>query len=108
MDRKALIYLSLTLVLIPFLAQGIEFPNPFEYDTIQELVDDIINLIFILSWILAPLMIIIGAFYIMSSGGDPSRRQTGIKIIQYALIGAGMILGAKLIVWFIREFLSGA
>ena len=45
--------------------------------------------------ILGPLLIIIGAFYIMSALGDPEKIKIGRNIIIYTLVGFLIILIAK-------------
>ena len=48
--------------------------------------------------IFLPLMIIIGGFYILTGGGNPGQRATGMKIIQGTLVGLAITVGAFLIV----------
>ena len=61
--------------------------------------DDLINAI--MKWILifgltmAPLMIVLGGFFMITSQGDPKSTAKGKEIIKWALIGLAVILFAK-------------
>ncbi|MDP2930323.1 MAG: hypothetical protein Q8N56_01810, partial [bacterium] len=46
-------------------------PNPLRYSSFECLIDAIIKIIFYISLALAPVMIIIGAFQLMTSAGNP-------------------------------------
>ena len=105
MKKGLLILISLGLVL-PLLVSAITIENPLEAKTFEDLVNAIIHFIFIVAVALAPLMILIGAFYIMSAGGDPKRVETGKKIILYALIGFAIILFAKGLVAILESILG--
>ncbi|MCX6738191.1 MAG: hypothetical protein NTY11_02155 [Candidatus Parcubacteria bacterium] len=62
----------------------------------------------VLSWlwpislIIAVLMIIIGAYYMVGSGGDPQKFATGRKIVIYSLVGAAIVTAAKGIIALVR------
>jgi len=68
---------------------------PITATSFEALVAGITNFIFIIALVLAPLMIIIGAIYLLTSGGDPKKLETGKNIIIYTLIGLAIILLAK-------------
>lgn len=52
----------------------------------------------VLITIFAPIMFLIGGFYIMTSGGNPDNRKTGIRIFTGTLIGIAISLCAALII----------
>jgi len=52
-------------------------------------------------------MVLIGAFYIMSAGGDPGRLKTGKDIIFYTVIGLVIVFLARAIAFMIRQILAG-
>lgn len=99
-----LILLSLTLPL--FVLADINIENPLNASSFEEIVNNIINFLFTLAIALVPLMILIGAFYIVTAGGDTNRVTTGKNIILYALIGFAIILLAKGIVGVIEQILG--
>jgi len=104
---KILGVLLTVLVLSPVLVRGVEFDNPLEYVSLDELVDEIANTVFYLALVLVPLMVLIGAFFIITAGEDSSRLKKGQNFIIYALIGTGVVLFAKGIVAAVRHLLGG-
>jgi len=73
----------------------IKIESPINATSFEALVGGIVNFLFYIALVLAPLMIIIGAIYLLTSGGDPKKLETGKNIIIYTLIGLGIILLAK-------------
>jgi hypothetical protein len=102
---KKIILISLLLSL-PVAVLAVEFQNPLEYETFGELVDAIISFIFYVAVVAAPLMIIIGAFYLLTAGGDPKRVGTGKNVIIYTLIGLAIILLARGIIAVIESVIG--
>lgn len=82
---------------------GIVFCNPLQACDFQELVDKIMNFIFVLAVIAVPLIIIVGAFQLLTSGGDPKKIGAGKNMITYALIGLAIILLARGIIAMIQQ-----
>jgi len=91
---KKIILISILLSL-PIVVSAVEFQNPLEYETVEELIDKIISFIFYIAVVFAPLMIIIGAFYLLTAAGDPKKIGTGKNIIIYTLIGLVIIMLAR-------------
>jgi hypothetical protein len=105
--KKILSFLILlSLILPPFVLADVNIENPLTATSFEEIVDNIINFLFTIAIALVPLMIIIGAFYITTAGGDTNRVTTGKNIILYALIGFAIILLAKGIVGVIEQILG--
>lgn len=102
---KKIILISILLSL-PIVVSAVEFQNPLEYETVEELIDKIISFIFYIAVIVAPLMIIIGAFYILTAGGDPKRVGTGKNIVIYTLIGLAIILFARGLIAMIESVIG--
>jgi len=82
---------------------GIVFCNPLQACDFQELIDKIMNFIFALAVVAAPLIIIVGALQLVTSGGDPKKIGAGKNMITYALIGLSIILLARGIVAMIKQ-----
>jgi len=91
---KKILLISLLLSL-PIVVSAVEFQNPLEYETFGELIDAIIQFIFYIAVVVAPLMVIIGAFYLLTAGGDPKKIGTGKNIIIYTLIGLAIVMLAR-------------
>jgi hypothetical protein len=68
------------------------FPNPLKWETLGELIAVIINFLRNISFALVPMMVIISAFYFLTSGGDPNKVKTGKNILVYTVIGLAIIL----------------
>lgn len=81
----------------------IKLCNPLNYDTFEELVESVANFIFVIALALAPLMIIIGAFYLITAGGDPGRVKTAKMIFLYTGIGILIVLFARGLIAIIRS-----
>ena len=91
---KKILLISILLSL-PIIVSAVEFQNPLEYETLGELIDAIIKFIFYIAVVIAPLVVIIGAFYLLTAGGDPKKIGTGKNIIIYTLIGLAIIMLAR-------------
>ena len=84
-----------------------ELPNPSKVTSIVDLLNTIINVLtYYIAAPVATLMVIIGAFQMLSAGGDPEKFSTGKKTITYALIGFGVLLIADVIIAIIQELLG--
>ncbi len=97
----------LGFVLIPMMTLGVEIEPPITVTTIPELVNTITTWAFRLGLILAPLMILVGAFYFLTAGGSPERVKTGQKIMLWTIIGLGIILFSRVIISIIESILKG-
>lgn len=81
--------------------------NPLQFGSLEELIEGLINFIFWVAIALAPLMIIIAAFYFLTSGGDPERVRTAKKIIFWTVIGVTIVFLAKGIIYVVRQVIGG-
>ncbi|GEM_PF-5465135 len=57
--------------------------------------DSIGNWIFTAGVIIAPIMIVIGAFMFLTGGDNPTRLASGKKIMMWALVGLMLVVGSK-------------
>jgi hypothetical protein len=80
--------------------------NPLEADTIEELIEDIIDLLFYIGLAITPIMIVIAAYYFLTSAGDPSKVQIAKRIIFWTVVGMLIILLAKGVISVVRQILS--
>ncbi|MFH1894509.1 MAG: hypothetical protein ABH813_01235, partial [Patescibacteria group bacterium] len=71
------------------------------------LVNGLINFIFTLGVILAPLMYIVAGFYFVTAGGDSQRVTTGKQIALYTTIGLGIILFARGLIAVLKTIIGG-
>jgi len=113
--NKAKIVIALSLVCLLFgcfvLADDLvpdadKIDNPLPWGTIGEVINFVINFFFAVGVVVVPLMIIIAAFYLVTSGGDPERVQKGQNIIWYTVLGFLLILLAKGLVSALESVIS--
>ena len=81
-------------------------PNPLKWCTLDDFIYAITDFIFWIVSALAPLMIVIGAFYFLTSAGNPLQVAQGKKIILYTLVGYAIILISKGLIFVIKDILS--
>ena len=96
-------------ILIPFIVAGndVTIEPPITVTTIPDLINTITDWAFYIGVVLAPLMILVGAFYFMTAAGDPNKIATGKKIILWTIVGLAIILFSKGIISIIESGLGG-
>jgi len=106
--RKILTVLLLSFILMSQASPVMAFTlvNPIGITSIEDLIRVITNYIFYLAIIIAPVMIIIGAFMFMTSAGDPKKVSTGKNIILWTVVGLAVILFSKGIMSLIKSVLG--
>ena len=73
-----------------------------EIKDLVDIVENIFNLAIRLAGILAFIMLILGGFKYLTSGGDPKATESARKTLTYAVLGLVLVIAA----WFILKFLS--
>ena len=89
------------------LAADIIIGNPLNYDTFEELVDAVIKMIFWISLALAPLMILIGAFQLLTSAGNPAKVKTAQNIFLWTAVGLLVVFMARGLIALINVAVTG-
>jgi Mn2+/Fe2+ NRAMP family transporter len=90
-----------------FAQSSVSLTDPLQGATFTTIKDNIINF---LSWVAIPIaviMVLVGAFQMMTSAGDPEKTTQGRKTIQYAAIGFAIALLASGITSLITNILTG-
>ncbi|PIP22996.1 MAG: hypothetical protein COZ91_01940 [Candidatus Nealsonbacteria bacterium CG_4_8_14_3_um_filter_39_7] len=77
---------------------SISFCSPIPSQDFKEVITGIIDMLFTLAIVVAPVMVLIGAFVFISSAGDAKKLKQGREIILYTVVGFVIILFAKAIV----------
>ena len=107
MKKFLIIFILFSLgVSIPVLTNGVEFENPIEHESFGDLIDAIVDFIFNIAVVVVPLMVIIGAFHLLTAAGDPKKIATGKTIIISTLIGLAVILLAKGLIAVLEDVLG--
>lgn len=81
--------------------RGYDQNNPAPQSKISGLVNQIINIFSIIVGIVAVIMIIVGGFKFITSGGDSTKVTSARNTIIYALIGLIIVALAQIIVKFV-------
>lgn len=87
-------------------SDSFELPNPLGVTSIGGLIARIMNALYFVIPPIAVLMVIIGAFQILTAGGDPAKFKTGKQTITYAVIGIAIFLLADLLIGLVTELLG--
>ena len=103
--KRLLSTLILFSLVLPIVVGAVTIENPLAVYTFEDFIAALIGILFDLSLVVAPLMIIIGAFYIMVPGEKAENIEIGKKIILYTLIGFIIILMAQGIIILLRDVL---
>jgi hypothetical protein len=69
--------------------------NPLTTNSFDEIIDRVINFLFYVAMVVVPLMVIVGAFFILTAADDPKKAEQGRQIIFYTIIGLLVVLFAK-------------
>ena len=85
---------------------AISFINPIRFKTFGELIGAIINFIFNIALVIAPIMFIISGFYFITAAGDPAKIKTAKDIIWYAVIGLVVVLLAKGLIQVLEQVIG--
>lgn len=102
---KYFILLLLIAILVPITVEAVTIDNPTKHKNFQELIDSLINIIFMLAIAIAPIMFIVAGFYFVTAVGDPEKINTAKRIILWTFIGLLVVVSAKgLIALFVKIF----
>ncbi len=85
----------------------IKIENPLKYNTIEELIEAIINFLFTLALIVVPLVIVVAGYFFIVSAGDPVKVSKAKNMVIYALVGLLIIATSKGIIAVIDKVIKG-
>lgn len=107
--KKILSFLVLSSLILPIgvLADEIiRIENPLEAGSFETIIDNLIDFIFKIAIVLAPLMIIIGGILFVTAGGNIQQIGRARKLILWTAIGFLIVLLSKGIVGIINKILG--
>jgi hypothetical protein len=84
----------------------VEIQNPIQAGSFEDIINSIINFIFKIAIILAPLMVIVSGFLFVTSAGDPKKITQAKNILIYAAVGLLIVLLSKGILAIIKQILG--
>lgn len=105
---KIIFSIFLFLLFIPLFIKAITFENPFKNVTFEKLIKNIFDFIFWVTMAVAPIMIIVAAFYFLTSGGNPEKVNKAKKIVFFTFLGLIIVLLARGIISVIEQLLRGS
>ena len=80
------------------------YDNPLKWNNVFEFLKYILRMLFWAAVIFLMFALLLGSYYIMTSGNSPLKRHKGLKIILWALLGFVIILLGKAIIGLIQHF----
>lgn len=81
--------------------------NPLTACTVEEVITRIADIIFYIGLIVVPVLILLAAYFFMTSAGDPKKVTKAKDIILWAVVGLAVIFLAKGITPAIKIILGG-
>ena len=97
------------ILLVPVIVSGndIIIEPPIPATSVPALIERIVNWVFYIGIILAPLMFLWGALTFMTAAGRPDKIETGKKIIFWTIVGLAIILFSRAIISIVQSLLAG-
>ncbi len=87
-------------------SQGVCIQNPLSSNTFTDLIDKIINFVFLLSFPVAAIMVMVAGFIFITGGADPKKFVLARTILIWTAIGFIIILLSKSIPYLLRNILG--
>jgi len=104
--RHFIIIGILLLILVPAVTGAWEIKNPLkDMETIGDLINAVIDLVFWIAVTVAPIMIIIGGFMFITSAGNREKVTKAKKLMLYALIGLAITFLSRMIIDALQRLL---
>mgnify|MGYP001584499984 CR=1 FL=1 len=92
---------------------SLEFPtgktcicNPLQSTSFTGVVDKILNILFFIAIAIAPVMIIMAGFGLLTGGGNPENVTKARQMLVWTAVGFGIILLSKGIVMILRNIIG--
>ncbi|MGC9031361.1 MAG: pilin [Minisyncoccia bacterium] len=85
---------------------AVTIKSPIQATSIEQIANNILNYIFWLGVILAPVMIVWGGLNILFASGDPNKVRQGTEIIKWTIIGFAVILFSRGIMALIEQIIK--
>jgi len=82
------------------------FPNPLGATSFTDLINTLINFLFTLAVIVAPILLVIAGVIFMTAAGDPGRVKTARSMLLWTIVGFGIILISKGLVEVLKGILG--
>jgi hypothetical protein len=80
--------------------------NPLGASSFTDLINNLIDFLFTISIIVAPILLVIAGIIFMTAAGDPSRVATARRMLLWTIVGFGIILISKGLVTVLQGVLG--
>jgi len=90
----------------PVTSVVVTFPNPISASNFAELINTLINFLFTIAVIVAPILLVIAGIIFMTAAGDPGRVATARRMLLWTIVGFGIILISKGLVEVLKGILG--
>ncbi len=95
-NKKLILSALFLLTALPFLVAGqVEIVNPLGEATLAGLVNNIIDYLQQIAFIIAPIMLIIAGFMYYFAGGSPDKAKKATDIIKWTVVGLAIVMIAN-------------
>jgi len=101
-----LILLTLTSPVIVLADEIIRIENPITAGSFEEIIDNVIDFVFKIAIVLAPLMVVVGGFLLLTAGGNISQVGRAKSLLLWTAIGFLVVLLSKGILAIINQILG--
>ena len=96
-NTKLIVLIILFTMFVPSVMIAAEIKNPLAFDSISEFLNALLDVIIMFMIPIITLAVVYSGFMFITAQGNPEKLSTAKKVILYTLIGATIILGAKVI-----------
>lgn len=86
---------------------GFTIPNPIKCATLPDCISRITKWLIAIAVPITIVMVVVGAYQFMTSGGNPEKVSGAKKTIMYAVIGFAIILLAQVFVYVLSDLIGG-
>ncbi len=83
-----------------------DLKNPLAFDSLQELIVAILNVIIIIATPIVVVFIVLSGFKYVTAQGNPKGIEEATRSLTYAVIGGVLIIGAKIIAEIIKNLVT--
>lgn len=84
----------------------IQLFDPLQGTSLTDLLEQILSGLTVLAIPVVSIMVMIGAYYIITSGGNPGNRQKGLDYIKWAAIGFAILLLATSVAAIVKSIIE--
>src|SRR6056297_830673 len=98
MNKKIFLIVAIGLMIgLPLSTSALDVPNPLGIYSVSQLIEKVVQFIYIIAIIGAPLLIVIAAFLRMTAAGQEDKIKKSNAIMKWTLIGFVVILLSRVI-----------